>query len=318
MHLVTYLAGRTPRLGAVWHDTVLDLRAVSADMSAQRTARPPRDALLPATMLDLIDGGPALWAVAQEAWQYGRGLVDRLDPAELRERRVARPLARTRLLAPIPRPRKNIFCMGRNYAEHAAERGAAVPELPVFFTKPPTTVIGPGAGIVHHAVTQALDYEVELAVIVGRAGRDFAEKDALAHVFGYTVLNDVTARDLQKAHQQWFKGKSLDTFCPMGPVLVTADEVPDPQALGIRLRVNGQVRQEATTGQMIFGVAALLSTLAAGLTLEPGDILATGTPSGVGAATGAYLKVGDQVEAEIDGLGSLTNPVIAPGSPKAR
>jgi 2-keto-4-pentenoate hydratase/2-oxohepta-3-ene-1,7-dioic acid hydratase in catechol pathway len=318
MHLVTYLAGRTPRLGAVWHDTVLDLRAVSADMSAQRTARPPRDALLPGTMLDLIDGGPALWAVAQEAWQYGRGLVDRLDPAELRERRVARPLARTRLLAPIPRPRKNIFCMGRNYAEHAAERGAAVPELPVFFTKPPTTVIGPGAGIVHHAVTQALDYEVELAVIIGRAGRDLAEKDALAHVFGYTVLNDVTARDLQKAHQQWFKGKSLDTFCPMGPVLVTADEVPDPQALGIRLRVNGQVRQEATTGQMIFGVAALLSTLAAGMTLEPGDILATGTPSGVGAATGAYLKVGDQVEAEIDGLGVLTNPVVAPGSSKAR
>jgi 2-keto-4-pentenoate hydratase/2-oxohepta-3-ene-1,7-dioic acid hydratase in catechol pathway len=318
MHLVTYLAGRTPRLGAVWHETVLDLRAVSADMSAQRAARPPRDALLPATMLDLIDGGPALWAVAQEAWQYGRGLVDRLDPAELRERRVARPLARTRLLAPIPRPRKNIFCMGRNYAEHAAERGAAVPELPVFFTKPPTSVIGPGAGIVHHAVTQALDYEVELAAIVGRAGRDFAEKDALAHVFGYTVLNDVTARDLQKAHQQWFKGKSLDTFCPMGPVLVTADEIPDPQALGIRLRVNGQVRQEATTGQMIFGVAALLSTLAAGMTLEPGDILATGTPSGVGAATGAYLKVGDQVEAEIDGLGVLTNPVVGPGSSKAR
>ena len=194
----------------------------------------------------------------------------------------------------------------------------AVPELPVFFTKPPTTVIGPGAGIVHHAVTQALDYEVELAVIVGRAGRDFAEKDALAHVFGYTVLNDVTARDLQKAHQQWFKGKSLDTFCPMGPVLVTADEVPDPQTLGIRLRVNGQVRQEATTGQMIFGVAALLSALAAGMTLEPGDILATGTPSGVGAASGAYLKVGDQVEAEIDGLGVLTNPVVAPGSSKGR
>jgi 2-keto-4-pentenoate hydratase/2-oxohepta-3-ene-1,7-dioic acid hydratase in catechol pathway len=318
MHLVTYLAGRTPRLGAVWHDTVLDLRAVSADMSAPRAARPPRDALLPATMLDLIDGGPALWAVAQEAWQHGRGLVDRLDPAELRERRVARPLARTRLLAPIPRPRKNIFCMGRNYAEHAAERGAAVPEQPVFFTKPPTAVIGSGAGIVHHAVTQALDYEVELAAIVGRAGRDFPEKDALAHVFGYTVLNDVTARDLQKSHQQWFKGKSLDTFCPMGPVLVTADEIPDPQALGIRLRVNGQVRQEATTAQMIFGVAALLSTLAAGMTLEPGDILATGTPSGVGAATGAYLKVGDQVEAEIDGLGCLTNPVIAPGSSKGR
>lgn len=311
MQLVTYLAGTRPRLGAVWHDMVLDLRNLSADMIAQRTARPPRGALLPVSMLELIDGGPAVWARAREAWEYGRGLVDRLDPADLRQRGVARPLAGTRLLAPIPRPRKNIFCMGRNYAEHAAERGAAPPERPVFFTKPPTAVIGPGVGIVHHAVTQALDYEVELAVVVGREGRDFPAEQALGHVFGYTVLNDVTARDLQKAHQQWFKGKSLDTFCPMGPVLVTADEVPDPQGLGLRLRVNGETRQEATTGQMIFGVAALLTALAAGLTLEPGDVLATGTPSGVGAATGAYLKVGDVVEAEIDGLGCLTNPVVA-------
>ena len=315
MQLVTFLrdrAGKVPRLGAVWHDTVLDLRALSADMAAQRAARPAPGALLPRTMLELIDGGPAVWARAHEVWEYGRALVDRLDPADLGRRGIARPLAGTRLLAPIPRPRKNVFCMGRNYAEHAAERGAALPERPVFFTKPPTAVIGPGAPIVHHAVTQALDYEVELAVVVGRRGRDFAHDEAPAHVFGYTVLNDVTARDLQKAHQQWFKGKSLDTFCPMGPVLVTADEIPDPQALGIRLRVNGKTRQEATTAQMIFGVPALLAALSAGMTLEPGDILATGTPSGVGAATGAYLGPGDVVEAEIDGLGCLTNPVVGP------
>jgi 2-keto-4-pentenoate hydratase/2-oxohepta-3-ene-1,7-dioic acid hydratase in catechol pathway len=312
MQLVTYLAGRTPRLGAVWHDMVLDLRACSADMAAQRAARPSRAAILPATMLALIDGGPAAWARAQAVWDYGRGLVDRLDPADLRQRRVARPLGGTRLCAPIPRPRKNVFCMGRNYAEHAAERGAAPPERPVFFTKPPTCVIGPGDGIVHHPVTQALDYEVELAVVVGVGGRDVPPERALEHVFGYTVLNDVTARDLQKAHQQWFKGKSLDTFCPMGPVLVTADEIPDPQALGLRLRVNGQTRQEATTAQMIFDVATLLATLAAGMTLEPGDILATGTPSGVGAVTGAYLKAGDLVEAEVDRIGCLANPVVAP------
>ncbi len=316
MHLVTYLAGRTPRLGIVWHDALLDLRTLSADMTAQRAARPPRDALLPSSMLELIAGGPAMWARAHEAWEYGRGLVDRLDPEEVRRRGVLRRASDARLLAPIPRPRKNIFCMGRNYAEHAAERGAAPPDRPVFFTKPPTTVIGPGAPIIHHAVTQALDYEVELAVVIGRAGRDLTPEDALRHVFGYMVLNDVTARDLQKAHQQWFKGKSLDTFCPMGPVLVSADEVPDPQALGIRLRVNGETRQEATTGQMIFGVAALLSSLSAGLTLEPGDILATGTPSGVGAATGAYLKPGDFVEAEVDGLGCLQNPVVAPDEPR--
>ncbi len=313
MHLVTYLAGRTARLGAVWRDTLLDLRALSIDMAAQRTKRPRGEALLPGTMLELIDGGPALWARAQEIWDYGRKLVDRLDPADLRRRGVARPLARARLLAPVPRPRKNVFCMGRNYAEHAAERGAAPPERPVFFTKPPTAVVGPGAPVVHHAATQALDYEVELAVVVGRPGRDLTPEAALRHVFGYTIVNDVTARDLQKAHQQWFKGKALDTFCPMGPALVTADEVPDPQALGIRLRVNGQLRQEATTGQMIFDVATLLAVLSLGLTLEPGDILATGTPSGVGAATGAYLKPGDVMEAEIDGLGCLRNPVVAPG-----
>jgi 2-keto-4-pentenoate hydratase/2-oxohepta-3-ene-1,7-dioic acid hydratase in catechol pathway len=312
VHLVTYLAGRTPRLGAVWHDVVLDLRNVSVDRSSQREARPRAASLLPATMLELIAGGPELWARAHEVWEYGTRLVDRLDLADLRRRRVARPLARTRLLAPIPRPRKNIFCMGRNYTEHAAERGAAPPDRPVFFTKPPTAVIGPGAPIVHHAITEALDYEVELAVIVGRGGHDFSPDAAREHVFGYTILNDVTARDIQKAHMQWFKGKSLDTFCPMGPVLVTADEIPDPQALGIRLRVNGETRQDASTAQMIFGVDALLSTLASGMTLEPGDVLATGTPSGVGAATGAYLKAGDVVEAEIDGIGCLSNPVVAP------
>ncbi|HEV8674814.1 MAG TPA: fumarylacetoacetate hydrolase family protein [Methylomirabilota bacterium] len=313
MQLVTYRAGRTARLGAVWHETVLDLRNLSIDMATQRAARPAPGAVLPPSMLELIAGGPALWTRAHEVWEYGRALVDRLDPADLQKRKVARRLAGTPLLAPIPRPRKNIFCMGRNYAEHAAERGAAPPERPVFFTKPPTTIIGPGAPIVHHAVTQALDYEVELAVVIGRGGRDLTAESTLPHVFGYTVLNDVTARDLQKVHQQWFKGKSLDTFCPMGPVLVTADEVPDPQALGIRLRVNGQTRQSASTGQMIFGVAALLAALSAGMTLEPGDILATGTPSGVGAATGAYLKPGDLVEAEIDGIGCLANPVVAPG-----
>ncbi|MGH7266950.1 MAG: fumarylacetoacetate hydrolase family protein [Candidatus Rokuibacteriota bacterium] len=313
MHLVTYLAGRTPRLGAVWHDVVLDLHNLSADMAAQRAPRPRGGALLPRTMLDLIEAGPDAWGRTQEVWEYGRKVVDRVDPADLRRRRIGLSLAGTRLLAPIPRPRKNVFCMGRNYAEHAAERGADPPERPVFFTKPPTCVVGPDAPIVRHAVTEALDYEVELAAVIGRGGRDLTPETALAHVFGYTVLNDVTARDLQKAHLQWFKGKSLDTFCPMGPVLVTADEVPDPQALGIRLRVNGQVRQEATTARMIFDVRTLLAVLSAGMTLEPGDILATGTPSGVAAATGAYLEAGDVVEAEIDGLGCLRNRVVSPG-----
>jgi 2-keto-4-pentenoate hydratase/2-oxohepta-3-ene-1,7-dioic acid hydratase in catechol pathway len=312
MHLVTYRAGTAARLGAVWRDWVLDLPRVSVDMAAQRAARPSRDALLPASMLGLIGGGPTAWARAREAFDYGRALVERLEPAELRRRGLGRRLDRARLLAPIPRPGKNVVCTGRNYAEHAAERGVGPPERPVYFTKAPTAVIGPGAPIVHHAVTEALDHEVELAVVVGRGGRDLGPEAALDHVFGYTIVNDVTARDLQRARQQWFKGKSLDTFCPMGPALVTADEVPDPQQLGLRLRVNGEIRQAATTAQMIFGVADLLADLSTALTLEPGDILATGTPSGVGAATGRYLRPGDVVEAEIDGLGVLRNPVVAP------
>jgi 2-keto-4-pentenoate hydratase/2-oxohepta-3-ene-1,7-dioic acid hydratase in catechol pathway len=164
---------------------------------------------------------------------------------------------------------------------------------------------------VYHRCTKALDYEVELAVVIGAGGRNIPRDRALAHVFGYTVMNDVTARDLQKAHTQWFKGKSLDTFGPMGPALVTADEVPDPQRLRVTLRVNGQVRQSAGTDTMIFNVATCIAVLSEGLSLEPGDIIATGTPAGVGAATDGLLKVGDVVEAEVSGLGVLRNRVVA-------
>jgi 2-keto-4-pentenoate hydratase/2-oxohepta-3-ene-1,7-dioic acid hydratase in catechol pathway len=205
-----------------------------------------------------------------------------------------------------------VFCLGRNYADHAAERGAAVPEHPVYFTKPGTAVVGPGDDIVHHAITKELDYEVELAVVIGTGGRDISRGDALRHVFGYTIINDVTARDLQKRHNQWFKGKSLDTFCPMGPVLVTADEIPDPQALGISLRVNGQTRQSSHTSKMIFPVAQCIEGLSQAMTLVPGDLIATGTPDGVGAASGNFLRAGDRIEAEVEGIGILSNKVVRP------
>jgi 2-keto-4-pentenoate hydratase/2-oxohepta-3-ene-1,7-dioic acid hydratase in catechol pathway len=182
----------------------------------------------------------------------------------------------------------------------------------VYFTKPGTAVVGPGDPVVHHAVTNELDYEVELAVVIGAGGRDIARADALSHVFGYTVVNDVTARDLQKRHQQWFKGKSLDTFCPMGPVLVTADELPDPQALAISLRVNGQVRQSSNTSKMIFPVAQCIEVLSQGMTLLPGDIIATGTPEGVGAASGNFLKAGDRLEAEVERIGILHSKIVRP------
>jgi 2-keto-4-pentenoate hydratase/2-oxohepta-3-ene-1,7-dioic acid hydratase in catechol pathway len=315
MHLVTFRRGRgEPKPGAVWHDAVLDLGGLAKDLAAQRgTLRRGRGAF-PRTLLELIRGGEAGMMLARQAWQYGKDLVDRQAIEELARRKLAYPMKRVRFLAPIPAPARNIFCLGRNYADHAAERGAVVPEHPVYFTKPDTSVVGPGDDVVHHVITKELDYEVELAVIISTGGRDIARDNALKHVFGYTVINDVTARDLQKRHGQWFKGKSLDTFCPMGPTLVTADEIPDPQALAISLRVNGQVRQQSHTSKMVFPVAQCIEVLSQGLTLLPGDIIATGTPDGVGAATGNFLKAGDRMEAEVESLGVLTNKIVRPSS----
>jgi 2-keto-4-pentenoate hydratase/2-oxohepta-3-ene-1,7-dioic acid hydratase in catechol pathway len=223
-----------------------------------------------------------------------------------------------RLHAPIPRPLKNVFCVGRNYAAHVREGAAAynrevkLPEVPQFFTKAPTAVTGPFDDVPHHAaVTGQLDWEAELAVIIGRTGRDISSGEALSHVFGYTVLNDVTARDLQQRHGQWFKGKSLDGSCPMGPVIVSADEFGDPQAKRLSLRVNGVVKQDATTADMIFPVATIIEWLSKGLTLEPGDIIATGTPEGVGMGRTPqeWLQAGDVVETEIEGIGLMRNMV---------
>ena len=313
MQYVTFRRGRgEPKLGAIWHECVLDLTGLAKDLAAQRgTVRRGRSGF-PRTLLELIQGGEPVWALARETWEYGRGLVDQQAIEELAKRRLAYPVKRTRLLAPIPVPARNVFCLGRNYADHAAERGAAAPEHPVYFTKTGSAVVGPGDDIVNHAITKELDYEVELAVVIGTGGRDIARADALRHVFGYTVVNDVTARDLQKRHQQWFKGKSLDTFCPMGPVLVTADEIADPQSLTIALRVNGQVRQSSHTSKMIFPVAQCIEVLSQAMTLLPGDIIATGTPEGVGAATGTFLRAGDRIEAEVESIGVLANKVVRP------
>lgn len=294
MRFCTYQVQGEARVGIVTDDAVVDLQSIA------RSERLPH---APATMLDLITEVPTLElrAIARKAEQWAQS------------KRVAVPLARARLLAPIPRPRKNIMCMGRNYAEHARESGNAPPEVPVFFTKPPTTVVGPHAPVVRHAVTEQLDYEVELAAIIGRRGRNIAPDKALDYVFGYTIMNDVTARDLQRKHMQWFKGKSLDTFAPIGPWIVHRTAIPNPQALRLTMRVNGEVRQNSTTANMIFPVAQLIAVLSAGMTLEPGDILATGTPEGVGMGMKPpkWLQVGDVMEAEIEGIGVLRNRVVA-------
>jgi 2-keto-4-pentenoate hydratase/2-oxohepta-3-ene-1,7-dioic acid hydratase in catechol pathway len=229
------------------------------------------------------------------------------------------PLSSVRVLAPIPRPRKNVFCVGWNYVEHFEEGAKARPHVqempthPAFFTKAATTVNGPYDPIPLHAgVTEKLDWEVELGVVIGSGGRNIAEADAMRHVFGYTVVNDVSAREVQRQHgQQWFKGKSLDGTCPMGPWIATADEIADPAALRLTSRVNGNTKQDSSTSYMYFKIPRIIAELSAGLTLEPGDLIATGTPAGVGHARTPpeFMIAGDVLETEIVGLGLLRNVI---------
>ncbi|MGG3573365.1 fumarylacetoacetate hydrolase family protein [Bacillus gobiensis] len=223
-------------------------------------------------------------------------------------------LSEVRLLAPIQRPLKNIFCIGKNYRDHALELGseADIPEHVMVFTKAPTTVIGDGDNILaHQDVTSELDYEGELAVVIGKQGRSISKADAMDHVFGYTIINDVTARDLQSRHKQFFLGKSLDASCPIGPYIVHKSQIADPEHLHIETKVNGELRQSGNTKDLIFSIPELIETLSRGMTLEPGDIIATGTPAGVGKGFNPpkYLKSGDQVEITIEGIGTLSNQV---------
>ncbi|HEY6674949.1 MAG TPA: fumarylacetoacetate hydrolase family protein [Rubrobacteraceae bacterium] len=214
---------------------------------------------------------------------------------------------------PIARPEK-IVAIGLNYEDHAAETGAEIPDKPVVFTKYPNTIIGPGAPIRIPPITEQVDYEAELAVIIGRRAKDVSESEALDYVFGYTNANDVSARDLQFSEGgQWTRSKSIDTFLPLGPYVATRDEIPDPQDLFIRAILNGETVQDGTTSRMIFPVAELVSFLSQGMTLEPGDVIITGTPPGVGMARDPqlWMKPGDEVSIEIEGLGTLTNPVEA-------
>ncbi len=225
-------------------------------------------------------------------------------------------LADVTLVAPIPNPRKNIFAVGRNYVEHVKEGAVAreseveIPKVPVFFTKAPTTVVGPG-DVPYPTATRELDWEAELAVVIGKGGCDIPAERALEHVFGYTAANDLSARDLQFGHRQWFKGKSLDATCPLGPWVVTGDELGDPHRLDIECRVNGVVKQSSNTSNMIFGIPAIIESLSAGMTLEPGDVILTGTPEGVGYARKPpeFLGPGDVVEVDIPAIGVLSNTI---------
>jgi 2-keto-4-pentenoate hydratase/2-oxohepta-3-ene-1,7-dioic acid hydratase in catechol pathway len=284
----------SPRLGIVRGDRMLDTATL------QVGAWQP-----PASLAELIHRGP-------DAWQRMRELVDGANTV------TGHTLDSVRWHAPIPRPAKNVFCLGRNYVAHAEEAARArgqevkIPSIPVIFTKAPTSVAGPFDDItVDRSVTQQVDWEVELGAVIGMTGRNISKADALRHVFGYTVINDLSARDLQQQHMQWFKGKSLDGFCPMGPFIVTADEFGDPQSKQLQLRVNGAVKQDASTAKMIFAVDSIIEWLSKGLTLEAGDIIATGTPEGVGMGRTPqeFLVDGDVLETEVEGIGMLRNRI---------
>ncbi|WP_047154349.1 fumarylacetoacetate hydrolase family protein [Aneurinibacillus tyrosinisolvens] len=228
------------------------------------------------------------------------------------------PLSEVTLQAPLPDPKRDIICLGLNYHEHALEYTTAmeeaknVPQYPIVFSKATTAVIGTNQEIKSHRnVTNQIDYEAELAIVIGKEGTNISEEEAYDYILGYTIINDVTARDLQKKHSQWFLGKGLDTFGPMGPYLVTADEIPAPVHLNIQCRVNGEVRQNSNTELLIFDIPTIIKTVSAGITLQPGDIIATGTPKGVGIGfqPPRFLQEGDIVEVEIEKIGVLTNTV---------
>jgi 2-keto-4-pentenoate hydratase/2-oxohepta-3-ene-1,7-dioic acid hydratase in catechol pathway len=301
MRLVTFTkngADGAHRLGALSRDGSEMVDLAEADPS------------LPNDMLAFVHLGDDGIGRAEAALDGGKARID---------------VEALRIVAPVPRPARNIFCVGKNYSEHAAEfhssgfdsssgdgSGAGVPEHPIFFTKVPSTVIGPGETIPRHLdPTDSVDYEGELTIVIGKGGRGITKADAFAHVYGYTIINDVTARTLQRRHSQWLLGKSIDGFCPMGPAIVTPDEIDDIGAMHLVTRVNDEVRQDVKIADLIFDIPTLIETLSQGITLEPGDLIATGTPVGVGLGFNPpkFLKKGDTVSVTIDPLGSLTNPV---------
>jgi 2-keto-4-pentenoate hydratase/2-oxohepta-3-ene-1,7-dioic acid hydratase in catechol pathway len=302
MRLVTYRSTieAEARLGAICEGLVVDLARLGAAKAIP----------LPSTMLEFIDLGPQAVAIAGEILKASKGQF----PLG-----VALPLGNVKLLAPIPRPRKNIFGIGLNYTEHVAESAKSLdtssdlPRQPVLFSKPPTTVIGPDEPILHNKeITQQLDWEVELGVVIGSTAKGVSHADALSYVFGYTVIIDMSARDCRRAGQ-WIYSKGQDSFAPMGPCIVTADEIPDPQTLNLSLSVNGVQKQSSNTAYMLFKVDELIADISKGITLEPGDIIATGTPAGVGAGMNPqeWVWPGDVIIATVEGIGSLRHPVVA-------
>ena len=289
MKLVTFLANGQTRLGAL----------LPASHEQQIMDLNQADARLPDNIIAFLEAGPSALTLAQQA-------LAAPPPAAILARSAVT------LKAPIPRPGK-IICLGLNYRDHAIESNLAIPTYPVVFAKFANVVIGPGEAIILPKISQEVDYEAEFGVVIGKRGRAVAEADALGYVAGYLPFHDVSARDYQNRTSQWVIGKTFDTFGPMGPALTTADEIPDPHNLNIQLSIGGEVLQSSNTRHLIFNVNQIIAHLSAVMTLEPGDLIATGTPSGVGMARTPkrFLKPGEVVRIEIERLGVLENPVVA-------
>lgn len=300
MKLVTYRINHTPsRLGFVEEQMIIDAEKLGHIKNSP----------LPDNMLDFIDLGI-------EGINQAVRVINTATKEELLDCSI--PIANVTLMAPIPKPRKNIFGIGLNYTEHVAESARTLdtskdlPQEPVIFSKPTTAVTGPDTEIIHNQnITKQLDYEVELAVIIGKGGKNIAKENAMSHVYGYTVINDISARDCRRAGQ-WIVSKGQDTFAPMGPVLVTRDEIADPHNLNLRLTVNGIEKQNSNTKFMLFNIEALIHDLSTVFTLDAGDIIATGTPAGVGAGRNPqeFMWPGDVVEATVEGIGTLRNTIV--------
>jgi len=313
MKLVRFAREQVSRIGALVGDNVVDLQEALAaalqDSGAPVSAAQAESAAqIPSSMRSFL----ALGAEAREAAERALAFAGERPDIQTESGPVSMPSSMVTLLAPVGDPQK-IICIGQNYRDHCAEQNQPLPERAIIFSKFPTALIGPGANIVLPQISEQVDYEAELAFVIGKRGRHIAEAEAKDYIAGYMCLNDVSARDIQFSDKQWVRGKTFDTFAPTGPALVTADEIADPHDLDISLTLNGQTMQSSNTSNLIFGVFYLVRYLSQVVTLEPGDIVTTGTPGGVGIFRNppVLLKPGDSVSVTIEGLGALTNSVIA-------
>lgn len=300
MRLLSYEKNHVVHLGLLIKDKIVDVSMAYSSLFKGS---------LPSDMLSFLDAGETALEKAKKVEQAVT--TSEKDLQSISD--LVFNMREAKVVAPIPRPRKNVICLGLNYSEHAEETRSPLPEYPIFFTKPPTSIIGPNAPVLFPKNTYRVDYEAELAFVIGKHGRNISENDAYDYIIGYSVFNDITARDFQRRHAQWFKGKGLDTFAPMGPCIVTKDEVPNPHNLRISLKLNDTLMQNSNTQHMIFKIPTLLKYLTMDMTVEPGDIIATGTPSGVGFSRKPpiYLKPGDVMTVTVEHVGVLQNKVAS-------